>query len=204
MQISTSRGNIQTGSLPKNHAESKIRTILVPCSAGLHQVLHPNSPSLVLTSYSPQRHSLFAFFVCTSRVSSGLGTTTRRHHVHRSATVASAVFFPLIGLLLIGAKPALAQTGLQKVNHIIIVMQENHSFDNYFGALAYAPGSPYRNGYGACPASDHQCVDGLSCTADAAGNLTCSNSNLDDDGTRVVAFHELEKVRFARSRPRVV
>ena len=37
---------------------------------------------------------------------------------------------------------ALAQTGLQKVNHIIIVMQENHSFDNYFGALAYAPGTP--------------------------------------------------------------
>ena len=28
---------------------------------------------------------------------------------------------------------SLAQTGLKKVNHIIIVMQENHSFDNYFG-----------------------------------------------------------------------
>jgi len=44
-----------------------------------------------------------------------------------------------------GLKPALAQNGLQKVNHIIIVMQENHSFDNYFGALAYAPGSPYHS-----------------------------------------------------------
>jgi phospholipase C len=32
---------------------------------------------------------------------------------------------------------------LHKVNHIIIVMQENHSFDNYFGVLPYAPGSPY-------------------------------------------------------------
>jgi phospholipase C len=31
---------------------------------------------------------------------------------------------------------------LQKVKHIIILMQENHSFDNYFGALAYAPGVP--------------------------------------------------------------
>lgn len=28
-----------------------------------------------------------------------------------------------------------AQTDLHKVNHIIVVMQENHSFDNYFGAL---------------------------------------------------------------------
>jgi phospholipase C len=109
--------------------------------------------------------------------------------VHRSATVASAVFFPLIGLL-IGPKPALAQSGLQQVNHIIIVMQENHSFDNYFGALAYAPGTPYHNGNGSCSASDHRCVDGLSCTADLAGNLTCSNSNLDDNGARVVAFHD--------------
>ena len=31
-------------------------------------------------------------------------------------------------------------TGLNKVNHIIIAMQENHSFDSYFGALPYAPG----------------------------------------------------------------
>jgi len=30
-----------------------------------------------------------------------------------------------------------ADGNVQNVNHIIIVMQENHSFDNYFGALAY-------------------------------------------------------------------
>jgi phospholipase C len=35
---------------------------------------------------------------------------------------------------------SLAQSGLKRVNHIIIVMQENRSFDNYFGALPYAPG----------------------------------------------------------------
>src|SRR6185437_15153013 len=34
-------------------------------------------------------------------------------------------------------------THLNKINHIIIVMLENHSFDNYFGSLAYVPGSPY-------------------------------------------------------------
>jgi phospholipase C len=38
-----------------------------------------------------------------------------------------------------------AGAGLSKVNHVIIVMMENHSFDNYFGALAYAPGSPYHS-----------------------------------------------------------
>jgi hypothetical protein len=31
--------------------------------------------------------------------------------------------------------PALADGDLRKLQHIVIVMQENHSFDNYFGAL---------------------------------------------------------------------
>ena len=39
-------------------------------------------------------------------------------------------------------RQAFGNGDLHKVKHIIIVMQENHSFDNYFGALAYAPGSP--------------------------------------------------------------
>ena len=86
---------------------------------------------------------------------------------------------------------ALAQTGLQKVNHIIIVMQENHSFDNYFGALAYAPGTPYHtpNGNSGCRPDDNACVDGLSCLADTSGGLHCFNTNLDDDGSQVFAFH---------------
>jgi phospholipase C len=79
-----------------------------------------------------------------------------------------------------------------KVKHIIIVMQENHSFDNYFGALAYAPGSPYHrpSGVRGCEADDHSCVDGLSCLLDASGMLHCFNSNTDDDGSQVFAFHE--------------
>jgi phospholipase C len=56
-------------------------------------------------------------------------------------------FGVLLGLVLAGGpEAAFAQDGaegLQKVNHIIVLMQENHSFDNYFGALSYAPGSPY-------------------------------------------------------------
>jgi phospholipase C len=103
--------------------------------------------------------------------------------------------------------------GLHKVKHVIIVMQENHSFDNYFGALAHAPGSPYHtppakrlddNGNGdgnsdgvdgrvdrpGCPPNDHACVDGLRCTVDAAGAFHCANTNLDDDGSIVHAFHD--------------
>jgi phospholipase C len=108
--------------------------------------------------------------------------------MHRvvSTAVVLALIFP-------GFQEARADGNLQKVNHIIIVMQENHSFDNYFGALAYAPGSPYHSGKGACSAADHLCVDGLSCKADSSGNLSCTNSNLDDDGSTVKTFHEVSR-----------
>src|SRR5690242_16668648 len=65
----------------------------------------------------------------------------------------------------------IARAGISRVKHVIILMQENHSFDNYFGALAYAPGSPYhqatRRGDGdgdgddrrGCRHDDHRCVD---------------------------------------------
>src|SRR5438132_14400493 len=79
-------------------------------------------------------------------------------------------------LLFLGPNRAVAYGNLTKVNHIIIVMQENHSYDNYFGVLAYAPGTPYHNGNGSCSPKEHQCVDGLTADVDAAGNLTCSNS----------------------------
>ena len=35
---------------------------------------------------------------------------------------------------------------LSRMKHFIAVMQENHSFDNHFGVLPYAVGSPYRSG----------------------------------------------------------
>jgi phospholipase C len=87
-----------------------------------------------------------------------------------------------------GAPPPQA-TGLAKVNHITLMMQENHSFDNYLGALPYAPGSPYHPG--PCSANDNKCLDGLTCTAGAGGTLTCTNSNPEsDDWAPVSAFHE--------------
>jgi phospholipase C len=85
-----------------------------------------------------------------------------------------------------GPKAALAQSGLRKVNRIIIVMQQNHSFDNSFGAVRYAPGTPYHRASRSdgCNADDHPCVDGLSCISDASGALHCFNANLDDNGSK--------------------
>src|SRR5215471_3344314 len=107
-----------------------------------------------------------------------------------------------LAILMLGVVPAGAEGNISKVKHIVIVMQENHSYDNYFGALAYAPGSPYHtpnqdpnrsgdgNDPGGCSNDDHRCVDGLSCTVDQSGLLTCLNSNIDDDGHTVLAFHD--------------
>jgi phospholipase C len=112
-------------------------------------------------------------------------------------TVASSC--SLVALDLFGAT-ARADGDLRNVNHVIIVMQENHSFDNYLGALPYVPGGPYhgprRNdekGAGihrGCNVRDHACVDGLTCKVDALGNFSCANSNVESDGSVVHAFHD--------------
>jgi len=102
-------------------------------------------------------------------------------------------FLGTLATCLLTPQTNFADGNLRHVNHIIIVMQENHSFDNYFGVLAYTAGSPYHAPRRACAVSDHHCVDGLACTFDALRNLTCSNSNLDDNGSTVFAFHALSR-----------
>jgi phospholipase C len=95
-----------------------------------------------------------------------------------------------------------AEGDLRKVNHVIIIMQENHSFDNYFGALAFAPGSPYHqpdahsrndDGTNGCDKNDHRCVDGLTCRVDSAGDFDCANSNPDLEGNLVHSFHDTRR-----------
>ncbi len=104
----------------------------------------------------------------------------------RTAFLAAAV----LSVLPLLAIPAHADGNLHNVKHIIIIMQENHSFDNYFGALPYAPDGPYHSG--PCAPNDHACVDGLSCTVGSGGALNCSNSNVDDDGSTVYSFHNYD------------
>ena len=97
---------------------------------------------------------------------------------------------------LLGPAPARADGNLQNVNHIIIIMMENHSFDNYLGALPYVPGTPYHNAKGSgvtrgCDPNDHSCVDGLNCRQPRNGGvLKCRNANKSNFKGRVRAFHE--------------
>lgn len=41
----------------------------------------------------------------------------------------------------LAAKPARGDGELKKVQRVVVIMQENHSFDNCFEALAYASGT---------------------------------------------------------------
>jgi hypothetical protein len=108
----------------------------------------------------------------------------------RSAVLGAAV---IVCTLVIGSSPVRADGNLQHVEHIIIVMQENRSFDNYFGVLAYMPGTPYHSAKGrrrrACVDSDHTCVDGLSCKM-KRGTLACSNRNRSNTHGAVRSFHD--------------
>ena len=105
----------------------------------------------------------------------------------RTKRIFAVALAACLGLMVVDA-PAHGDGNLHHVKHIILVMLENHSFDNYFGALPYVSGTPYHRG--PCKSNDHACVDGLSCSVDGSGNLTCSNANLDDNGSTVTSFHE--------------
>jgi phospholipase C len=93
-----------------------------------------------------------------------------------------------IALMLAAPLAVRAEGNLHHLKHIIIVMQENHSFDNYLGVLPYVSGSPYHSG--PCTRGDHTCVDGLHCTVGGTDTITCTNSNVDNDSGPVTSFHE--------------
>src|SRR5438046_9242291 len=99
------------------------------------------------------------------------------------ATVRLVGVIACLGVGGLWAASAQADGNLGKVNHIIIVMQENHSFDNYFGVLPNAPPltpqlpGPYHNHQGNAPfpTTDPTCVDSLHCTRDLPGTYGLTN-----------------------------
>ncbi|HWZ13241.1 MAG TPA: alkaline phosphatase family protein, partial [Acidobacteriaceae bacterium] len=121
-----------------------------------------------------------------------------QHSMRSHSRIAFLAAFAFLALMF--PHSSRAEGDLHKVKHVIIIMQENHSFDNYFGTLALAPGSPYhqpRHDGGdrddrtaGCAKDDHSCVDGLTCQLDISGNFDCSNSNRDENGRLIKVFHD--------------
>jgi phospholipase C len=83
--------------------------------------------------------------------------TARRPHAPGCAIAAAA----LAACLLVVAAPAQAAKGIHKIRHVVIIMQENRSFDNYFGTFPGADGIPMRHGVPKACIPDplrHKCV----------------------------------------------
>jgi len=72
----------------------------------------------------------------------------------------------------------IASGGPQAINHVIFMLQENHSFDNYFGML-----NPYR-------VSNSMNIgdDGNTYTVDGIDDKLSTISNVDDEGTSYSPF----------------
>ena len=107
--------------------------------------------------------------------------------MRRTTIVAVSLFF-VVATIATSVGRARADGDINAVNHIVIIMQENHSFDNYFGVLPYTSGGPYHPG--PCRRGDHSCVDGLSCFPFNHGKLFCFNFNFDQNFRPIFAFHD--------------
>ena len=73
--------------------------------------------------------------------------STRRRVAGVARLIAIAVSLSMLATAYAfsGHKPA-ALTGIHKIRHIVVIMQENRSFDNYFGTFPGADGVPMKHG----------------------------------------------------------
>ena len=116
----------------------------------------------------------------------------------------------LLGLLLGSAElpghrheaRAADHDGIHKIRHVVIVMQENRSFDSYFGTYPGADGIPMKNGDPTVCSPDpktHVCVEPYHDTSDrnAGGPHDTINATRDIDGGKMDGFErEARKGRF--------
>jgi phospholipase C len=99
-----------------------------------------------------------------------VGTATRPRRGRTRALIAGAIVAAAAGLALSAQAgvspndtplPDGAPAGIHKIKHVVILMQENRSFDSYFGTFPGADGIPMRKGVPAVCVPDpatHHCV----------------------------------------------
>ncbi len=91
------------------------------------------------------------------------------------------------------AAGASADTGISKIQHVIVIMQENRSFDSYFGTFPGADGIPMQNGspavcvpdpaHGACVKPYYDPSD-----RNSGGPHSQNNATADIDGGKMDGF----------------
>lgn len=90
-------------------------------------------------------------------------------------------------------RPFVQEPGITKIKHIIVIMQENRSFDSYFGTYPGADGIPMTNGVPAVCVNDPQagqCVAPYHNTADVNGGgpHAAADAVVDIDGGRMDGY----------------
>jgi phospholipase C len=91
------------------------------------------------------------------------------------------------------AAPQVSEAGIHKIRHVIVIMQENRSFDSYFGTYPGADGFPMRDGVpadcvpdplrGACVRPYHDAAD-----VNHGGPHGSANARVDVDHGRMDGF----------------
>ena len=93
-----------------------------------------------------------------------------------------------------GAKDAPAALGIAKIKHVVVIMQENRSFDTYFGTYPGADGIPMKDVQptvclpdpaGGCQKPFHDAAD-----VTGGGPHGQANATADIDGGKVDGFVE--------------
>jgi phospholipase C len=89
--------------------------------------------------------------------------------------------------------PMSGGTGIHKIQHVIVIMQENRSFDSYFGTFPGAEGIPMQNGIPSVCVSDPQtgvCVKPYHDAADknSGGPHGQTNAGADINGGKMDGF----------------
>ena len=92
----------------------------------------------------------------------------------KAAAALSASFATAVAGLVIASpvSGAAAPSGIHKIRHVVVIMQENRSFDSYFGTFPHAAGIPMRKGVPTVCAPDTQmgqCVRPYADHADVNG-----------------------------------
>jgi len=123
------------------------------------------------------------------------GKSSRRRRGARLAVTAfgAGACLAAVALAAPGAQAASSGGGIHKIKHVVVIMQENRSFDSYFGTYPGADGIPSQNGVPSVCVSDAltgQCVKPYADHADVNGGgpHQARNSTADVNGDQMNGF----------------
>ena len=159
-------------------------SIVLSCALLLVSVVACSAPASVPTATPPTATPVS---VPTAAPTSAATATSAPQATATNAPVASPTSAPL------PAASGQATLVKDKIKHIVVIMQENRSFDTYFGTYPGADGIPMQNGVPSVCANDpqtKQCIKPYHDAADvnSGGPHASASATADIDGGKMDGF----------------